>query len=143
MSEITRAISASGNHARIALPVAVACNAAILRNSSASRMPLPRLTTTGRPRLRRNLQETTESAEPPERWRSHAPARAFGLRAGTLEIGALADFTLIAPELAWKPELRDLCSRSKNSPFLHCELIGRVVGTFVAGERVFELETGS
>ncbi len=74
---------------------------------------------------------------------SHAPARAFGLRAGTLEVGALADFVLIAPELAWKPEPSDLRSRSKNSPFLRRELVGRVVGTFVAGERVFDLGTGS
>lgn len=72
---------------------------------------------------------------------THAPARAFGLQAGTLEIGALADFVLIAPELAWKVASSDLHSRSKNSAFLGRELVGRVVGTFVGGRRVFELET--
>ena len=57
-------------------------------------------------------------------------------------MGAPADLVLIAPELAWKPEPGDFRSRSKNTPFLRRELVGRVAATYVGGERVYALDSG-
>jgi dihydroorotase len=70
---------------------------------------------------------------------STRPARIFGLRAGTLEIGAPADLVLIDPEAAWKVEARSLRSKSKNSAFLGAEMRGRAVRTWVEGRCVYEL----
>jgi dihydroorotase len=71
------------------------------------------------------------------------PARVFGLRAGTLEVGAPADLVLIDPDLAWKVMPESLLSRSKNSAFLGRELRGRVVQTFVEGRAVHTLQAGN
>jgi dihydroorotase len=71
---------------------------------------------------------------------STRPARVFGLRAGTLEIGAPADLVLIDPEAVWKVEPRTLHSKSKNSAFLGAEMRGRAVRTWVEGRCVYELE---
>jgi dihydroorotase len=68
------------------------------------------------------------------------PARVLGLRAGSLEIGAPADLVLLDPERVWKVEAAALHSRSRNSPFLGRELRGRVLGTWVAGERVHDAD---
>jgi len=68
------------------------------------------------------------------------PARVMGLRAGTLEIGSPADLVLLDPELAWKPDVRTLQSRSKNSPFLGGELRGRALRTWVDGRLVWSLD---
>jgi dihydroorotase len=70
---------------------------------------------------------------------STRPARIFGLRAGTLEVGAPADLVLIDPEAAWKVEARSLRSKSKNSAFLGAEMRGRAVRTWVEGRCVYEL----
>jgi dihydroorotase len=71
---------------------------------------------------------------------STRPARVFGLRAGTLEIGAPADLVLIDPEAVWKVEPRTLHSKSKNSAFLGAEMRGRAVRTWVEGRCVYEFE---
>lgn len=70
---------------------------------------------------------------------STRPARIFGLRAGTLEVGAPADLVLIDPEAVWKVEARSLRSKSKNSAFLGAEMRGRAVRTWVEGRCVYEL----
>lgn len=71
---------------------------------------------------------------------STEPARALGLRAGTLEPGAPADFAIVDPERVFKVEVGALHSRSKNSPFLGREFTGRVVRTYLRGELVFDLD---
>ena len=71
---------------------------------------------------------------------STRPARVLGLRAGTLEPGAAADFTLIDPERIWKVDVSSLHSRSKNSPWLGRELQGRAVRTWVGGHLVHDLD---
>ncbi len=72
---------------------------------------------------------------------SLAPARLLGLSEGegSLRPGARADVTLLDPEANWRPTPRDFRSRSHNSPWLGNPLRGRVLGTWVAGERVHAL----
>jgi len=71
------------------------------------------------------------------------PARVLGLGAGTLELGAPADLVLIDPERVWKVDSLALESRSKNSPFLGQEFIGRATRTWVGGRVVHALDEES
>jgi dihydroorotase len=68
---------------------------------------------------------------------SGAPARLLGLEAGRLAPGAPADFVLADLEASWKVEDHVLRSRSKNSPFEHRTLEGRILETVVAGRTVY------
>ncbi len=70
---------------------------------------------------------------------SSRPARLFGLRAGTLEVGAPADLVLIDPDRVCKVSPERILSRSKNTPFLGQELRGWPEQTFVGGRRVHAL----
>jgi dihydroorotase len=65
------------------------------------------------------------------------PARILGLGIGTLQPGAPADLTLVAPHHSWRVEAQALKSKSKNTPFEHRMLEGCVVQTVVAGHLVF------
>ncbi len=65
------------------------------------------------------------------------PARLLGLETGTLAAGAPADFVIAEPDQTWKVKDSGLRSRSKNSPFEHHALEGRIVETVVAGESVY------
>lgn len=73
------------------------------------------------------------------------PARLLGLDApergmrGTLSPGAVADVTLIAPDLEWTVDQRQTASLSRNNPFDGWELKGRAVRTVVAGKTVWTL----
>jgi len=64
---------------------------------------------------------------------SSNPARILGLAAGTLSIGAVADITLIDPDLAFTYTEDQVVSKSKNSPFLGWKLQGRAMLTVVGG----------
>ncbi|GAA0603236.1 dihydroorotase [Paenochrobactrum glaciei] len=70
---------------------------------------------------------------------STAPARIFGLDAGTLKPGASADLIVVDLEEPWVVHEKDLHSLSKNSCFEGARLTGRVLQTMVAGKTVFEL----
>lgn len=70
---------------------------------------------------------------------STAPARIFGLEAGTLKTGASADLIVIDLEEPWVVHEKDLHSQSKNSCFEGARLTGRVLRTLVGGKTVFEL----
>ena len=52
--------------------------------------------------------------------------------------GASADLTLVGLSEEWTVREDALLSRSSNSPYLGRRLIGRVVGTFVGGELVYD-----
>ncbi len=67
------------------------------------------------------------------------PAAILGLATGTLQEGAPADLTIIAPNADWEftPELN--LSKSQNSLFLRKELKGRVMKTITEGRVVFSL----
>jgi dihydroorotase len=68
-----------------------------------------------------------------------APARAFGLDAGTLAVGARADVAVIDPARAWTIEARGLRSKSRNTPFDGRAVRGVVERTLVAGAEVHSL----
>ena len=66
------------------------------------------------------------------------PARRLGLESGRLVKGAPADLVMFDAD---KPLILDrfkLRSKSKNTPFDGARLQGKVLGTWVAGTRVFE-----
>jgi len=65
-------------------------------------------------------------------------ARCFGLAAGTLAIGAPADLCVFDPGRAW--EVRDLASKSRNTPLLGKQLTGRAVLTLVDGHVRHDLD---
>ncbi|TDA67022.1 MAG: dihydroorotase [Clostridia bacterium] len=66
------------------------------------------------------------------------PARILGLPVGTLEPGALADITLIDPELEMVVDRDRFVSLGHNSPFHGWKLSGWPVMTIVGGEIVMD-----
>ncbi len=75
----------------------------------------------------------------PELWRAMSlnPARRLGLEAGRLATGAPADLVLFDPDAPFVLDRFALLSKSKNTPFDGARMQGKVLGTWVAGERVF------
>ena len=67
------------------------------------------------------------------------PAKLLNLNAGTLSVGAIADVTLINPELEWQVETEKFQSASRNTPFGGWKLKGRAVRTVVGGKTVWQL----
>ena len=65
------------------------------------------------------------------------PARILHVGGGTLSEGALADITIIAPDMNVRIEAGKLRSRSKNTPFDGWELRGGVAATLVGGRPLF------
>lgn len=68
------------------------------------------------------------------------PAEILGLESGRLAIGAPADFILIDLDYPWQATESDFRSRSRNTAFEGARLAGKVVATYVAGQKVHELE---
>ncbi|MFC4625798.1 dihydroorotase [Daeguia caeni] len=68
---------------------------------------------------------------------STAPARIFGLDAGTLKPGAVADLAIVDLEEPWVVREENLRSRSKNTCFESARFQGRVIRTIVGGKTVF------
>ncbi|TMV03847.1 dihydroorotase [Brucella haematophila] len=68
---------------------------------------------------------------------STAPAKIFGLDAGTLKPGASADLAIVDLDEPWIVREEDLHSLSKNSCFESARFQGRVVRTIVAGKTVY------
>ncbi|WP_208541401.1 dihydroorotase [Bartonella capreoli] len=71
---------------------------------------------------------------------STAPAKLFGLNAGTLIKGANADLILVDLDEPWILSSDMLHSRSKNTPFENTHFQGRVIQTLVKGQSVFKLD---
>jgi dihydroorotase len=65
------------------------------------------------------------------------PAEILGLPCGRLEKGASADLIWFDPDSPFRLEREALRSRSKNTPFDRSLMQGKVLGTWVRGERVF------
>ncbi len=66
------------------------------------------------------------------------PAGLLRLEAGTLAVGAIADVTVIDPNLEWTVAPEKFLSKSRNTPFAGMRLKGRAVLTIVAGEIVYD-----
>ena len=79
----------------------------------------------------------------PGLWRALAlnPARRLGLPCGRLAVGAPGDLVLFDPDTPFVLDRFTLLSKSKNTPFDGARLQGRVLGAWVAGQRVFAPET--
>ncbi|PIT68718.1 dihydroorotase [Bartonella tribocorum] len=71
---------------------------------------------------------------------STAPAKLFGIDAGTLKKGAYADLIVVDLEEPWVVSTDKLYSRSKNTPFENARFQGRVLQTFVKGKSIFKLD---
>ena len=65
------------------------------------------------------------------------PAKLLGLDRGTLSVGAIADVTLIDPDLEWTVDKEASESRSRNNPFHGWTLKGRAIRTIVSGKTVW------
>lgn len=65
------------------------------------------------------------------------PADRLGLPQGRLKKGAPADLVLFDPDAPFILDRADLQSKSKNTPFDGARMQGRVLATYVAGDRVF------
>jgi dihydroorotase len=65
------------------------------------------------------------------------PARAFGLSAGTLRLGADADVCVFDQKAVWTVDPRDFASKGKNTPLAGERLRGLVAATICRGEIVF------
>ncbi len=65
------------------------------------------------------------------------PARAFGLAAGTLVVGAPADVVVFGPNLRWTVDPREFASKGKNTPLAGLPVVGKVIATLVGGEVVY------
>ena len=63
-------------------------------------------------------------------------ARRLGLPSGRLAAGAPADLVLFDPDAPFVMDRFKLHSKSKNTPFDEAKMEGRVLGTWVAGQRV-------
>jgi len=68
-----------------------------------------------------------------------APAKILKYDRGTLREGAVADVTIIDPEVEWLYEKKDIKSKSTNSPFIGKQLKAKAVKVIVGG-KLFDLE---
>ncbi len=68
---------------------------------------------------------------------SIAPRRLLGLPAGGLEVGALADFTLVDLDAEWMVDADRFASLGRNCPFEGWKLRGEVVWTVASGRSTY------
>ena len=66
------------------------------------------------------------------------PAKAFGLKHGTLAVGADADVVIANVQEPWEIDPARFRSKSRNTPFAGWKVKGRVTATLVGGKIVYE-----
>lgn len=67
-----------------------------------------------------------------------SPASIIKSPAGSLTVGAPADFVVFDPEGIWELSADNMISEGKNSPFLGWEFVGKVEQTFFQGRPVYQ-----
>lgn len=67
-----------------------------------------------------------------------APARIFGINAGELSVGSVADITLIDPNCEWMVDEKKFYTRGSHSPFVGRKLTGKAALTMVEGKVVMK-----
>lgn len=67
-----------------------------------------------------------------------APAKAFNLAGGALEVGAAADITVLDINKEWIVDDKKFYTRGSHSPFVGKRLKGKAVMTFVGGKLVMK-----
>ena len=65
-------------------------------------------------------------------------AAILGVDSGSLSVGSPADLCIFDPAESWRVTPETLLSQGRNTPFMGCEMIGRVQSTLVGGRVVFE-----
>jgi dihydroorotase len=71
-----------------------------------------------------------------------SPARILGRGTGGLAPGAPADVVVVDPERRWRYDPAKGWSKSRNSPWAGCEMVGRAIATLVAGRWIYDVERG-
>jgi dihydroorotase len=66
---------------------------------------------------------------------SSNPAAIIDMPAGSLSVGNNADILLYDPKLSWTLDASTIFSNGKNTPFVGREFIGKVMQTYVRGQR--------
>ncbi len=66
------------------------------------------------------------------------PAKALRLPYGQLNVGSLADLTVVDPECYWTVDNHSLLSHGKNTPFLGWQLKGKTIYTLFEGQIVYQ-----
>ncbi|MEM9813629.1 MAG: amidohydrolase family protein, partial [Pseudomonadota bacterium] len=66
-----------------------------------------------------------------------SPAELLNLPTGRLRVGAPADLVLFDPDVPYVLDRATLHSKSKNTPYDLRRMQGRVLGTWIGGERIF------
>jgi dihydroorotase len=69
------------------------------------------------------------------------PAEILGLPTGKLQRGAPADIILFDLDYPWQVTEAGILSRSRNTSFEGARLAGKVLSTYVGGEKAYDLET--
>jgi dihydroorotase len=67
-------------------------------------------------------------------------AQIVKLDRGTLQVGAIADVTIIDPQMQWTIDKAKFASKSRNCPFHGWNVTGRAVTTIVGGEVKWQLQ---
>jgi dihydroorotase len=68
---------------------------------------------------------------------SYNPAQMLSIDRGNIAVGKIADITIIDPDEVHTHELKDIVSKSKNTPFIGRTMTGKVKCTIVSGKIVY------
>ncbi|ABR50293.1 dihydroorotase, multifunctional complex type [Alkaliphilus metalliredigens QYMF] len=66
------------------------------------------------------------------------PAKLLGIDKGTIQVGKIADITILDSNLEYEIDVNTFASKSNNSPFHGSKVKGKVMFTIVAGEIIVE-----
>jgi dihydroorotase len=69
------------------------------------------------------------------------PARVLGIERGSIDVGRVADLVIVDPEAEYCINKETFFSKGRNTPFEGRKVQGRIITTFVAGNRVYQLDT--